>query len=104
LQLHRKNNNISHLDFPELPGTKPPTKKYTWKYPWLQSSHICRRGWPCQASIRGEALGPVKDRHPSIGEFASREAGVGAWGNTLIEAGEGGKGFLGWENRKGDNI
>jgi hypothetical protein len=21
--------------FPELPGTKPPTKEYTWKNPWL---------------------------------------------------------------------
>ena len=21
---------------PELPGTKPPTKEYTWKDPWLQ--------------------------------------------------------------------
>jgi hypothetical protein len=21
---------------PELPGTKPPTKEYTWRDPWLQ--------------------------------------------------------------------
>ena len=21
---------------PELPGTKPPTKEYTWRNPWLQ--------------------------------------------------------------------
>ena len=21
---------------PELPGTKPPTKEYTWRGPWLQ--------------------------------------------------------------------
>jgi hypothetical protein len=23
-------------DLPELPGTKLPTKEYTWKEPWLQ--------------------------------------------------------------------
>jgi hypothetical protein len=23
-------------DHPELPGTKPPTKEYTWKDSWLQ--------------------------------------------------------------------
>jgi hypothetical protein len=26
---HRKNNNINQPDTPELPGTNPPTKKYT---------------------------------------------------------------------------
>jgi hypothetical protein len=30
LQPHRKNNNISHLDSPVLPETKPSTKEYTW--------------------------------------------------------------------------
>jgi hypothetical protein len=30
LQPHRKNNNINQPDPPELPGTKPPTKEYTW--------------------------------------------------------------------------
>jgi hypothetical protein len=38
---------------PELPGTKPPTKEYTWR-------HICNREWPCQTSMGGEALDPVK--------------------------------------------
>jgi hypothetical protein len=33
---HRKNSNISQPDLPELPGTKPPTKEYTWRDPWLQ--------------------------------------------------------------------
>jgi hypothetical protein len=33
---HRKNNNINQPDPPELPGTKPPTKEYTWRDPWLQ--------------------------------------------------------------------
>jgi hypothetical protein len=32
---HRK-NNIKQPDPPDLPGTKPPTKEYTWKDPWLQ--------------------------------------------------------------------
>ena len=30
------NNNINQPDPPELPGTKPQTKEYTWKDPWLQ--------------------------------------------------------------------
>jgi hypothetical protein len=33
LQPDRKNNNTKQ---PELPGTKPPTKEYTWRDPWLQ--------------------------------------------------------------------
>jgi hypothetical protein len=33
---HRKNNNINQPDLPDLPGTKPPTKEYTWRVPWLQ--------------------------------------------------------------------
>ena len=30
---HRKNNNINQ---PELPGSKLPTKEYTWRDPQLQ--------------------------------------------------------------------
>jgi hypothetical protein len=33
---HRKRNNINQPEPPELPGTKPPTKEYTWRDPWLQ--------------------------------------------------------------------
>jgi hypothetical protein len=36
LQLHRKNKNINQPDPTELLGTKPPTKEYTWREPWLQ--------------------------------------------------------------------
>jgi hypothetical protein len=36
LQPHRKNNNINQPNPLELPETKPPTKQYTWKDPWLQ--------------------------------------------------------------------
>ena len=32
------------------------------------SSHICNRGWPCWASMGGEALIPVKAWCPSVGE------------------------------------
>jgi hypothetical protein len=40
-----------------------------------------------------EALPPVKDWCPSLGEFKGREVGVGTWvGHTLIEAGGGGMG------------
>jgi hypothetical protein len=36
--IYRNNNNIKQSDPtpPELPGTKPPTKEYTWRDPWLQ--------------------------------------------------------------------
>jgi hypothetical protein len=40
----------------------------------------------------GEVLGPVKAWYPSLGEFKGREAGMGGWGNTLIETGGGGMG------------
>jgi hypothetical protein len=33
---HRKNNNNNQPDSSELPGTKLPTKEYTWSNPWLQ--------------------------------------------------------------------
>ena len=33
---HRKNNNINQPDPIEIPGTKPTTKEYTWRVPWLQ--------------------------------------------------------------------
>ena len=51
------------------------------------SSCIGSRGCPGWA-MGGEALGPVKAGYPIIGEFEDREAGVGRWRNTLIEAGE----------------
>jgi hypothetical protein len=35
-ETHRKNNNINQPDNSELPGTKPPSKEYTWRDPWLQ--------------------------------------------------------------------
>jgi hypothetical protein len=55
----------------------------------LGSSCICSRGWPCQASMGGEALGPVKAQCPSVGECVGRGVGVGGWGHTLIKQEEG---------------
>ena len=57
---------------PELPGTKPLTKDYTWRNPWVQC--ICSRGWPCWSSMGKEALGLVKVRCPSVEECKGREA------------------------------
>jgi hypothetical protein len=36
LEKELKELNINQPDPPELPGTKPPTKEYTWRDPWLQ--------------------------------------------------------------------
>ena len=33
---NRRNNNMNQPVPPELPGTKPPTREYTWRDPWLQ--------------------------------------------------------------------
>jgi hypothetical protein len=33
---HEKKNNINQPESPGLPGTKPPSKEYTWKVQWLQ--------------------------------------------------------------------
>ena len=33
---HKKNNNINQLDISDLPGTKLPSKEFTWRDPWLQ--------------------------------------------------------------------
>ena len=37
LEKELKELNINQPDPPELPGTKPPTKEYTWRDPWLQT-------------------------------------------------------------------
>jgi hypothetical protein len=36
LKKDRNDDNINQPDSPKLPGTKPPTKEYTWRDPWLQ--------------------------------------------------------------------
>jgi hypothetical protein len=37
---HRKNNNIKQPNTPKLPGTKPPTKEYTWRDLGLQLYYV----------------------------------------------------------------
>jgi hypothetical protein len=59
------------------------------------SNLICGRGWPCQTSMGGDALGPVKAQCPSVGEW---KVGSG-WGHTLIEAGGRGNGIDGFWGR-----
>jgi len=59
----------------ELPGTKPPTKEYTWR----EYIHVCSRGWHCLASIGREALGPVKACFPNVGDCQGVQLGVGGW-------------------------
>ena len=36
LQPHGRSNSVNQPDPLELPGTKPPTKMYKWRDPWLQ--------------------------------------------------------------------
>ena len=45
--------------------------EYTW---WDSSLQSHMR--PCQSSVGGKALGPVKVPCPSVGEFQSQESGV----------------------------
>jgi hypothetical protein len=69
------------------------------------SSSICNRGWPCWASMGGQALGFVKARCPRVGEFEGGEMGGFGWvgehphgsmrmGNGIVDfQGEIGKGI-----------
>jgi hypothetical protein len=44
------------------------------------SSCICSRGWPCQASVGGEVLQPMKAQYMSqCRGIEGREAEVGGW-------------------------
>jgi hypothetical protein len=76
LQPHRRNDNINQPDPPELPGTKPPTKEYTWKDPWLQP----------QQRI---ALSGINGRRVPWSYEGSILQCRGMPGTTLIEAGGG---------------
>ena len=59
---------------PEVIGTKPPNKEYTWREPWFQP--ICSRGWSRQSPMGGEALVPGKALCPSGRECQEQETGV----------------------------
>ena len=41
------------------------------------SRYICSRGWPCQSSMEGEALGPLKAQCPNVRKCQDQEPGVG---------------------------
>jgi hypothetical protein len=59
--------STKELSYPsEFPGTKPLTKQYTWRDPWLQL--YISRGWPYLASMGGEPIGAVEVLCPSVGE------------------------------------
>jgi len=102
-ELEKGLKELNRFATPELPGTKLPTKAYTWSH---GSSRICSRGWHCLASIGGEALGPVKAPFTSVGEYQGDEVGVGGRGSTLIEAGGGGgdRGCAGGGGKLGKGI
>jgi hypothetical protein len=51
-------NNNNQPDPPELPGTKPLTKEYTWR--GHGSSRICNKGQPFRTSMRGGVIDPLK--------------------------------------------
>jgi hypothetical protein len=54
------------------------------------SSHIWIKGWPCQISMGGEALGPVKAQCPSVGECrVGRRELLGGWGIIIMDEGGG---------------
>jgi hypothetical protein len=74
---------MSQPEPPELPETNyQPMSAHGETH---GSSCICSRGWPCQSSVRGEALGPVKALCPSVRECQGQEAGVGG----LVSRGRG---------------
>jgi hypothetical protein len=80
--IHNKNNNINQLNSPEVPGTKYQPKTTHGVTHGL--SRMCSKGWLCQVSIGGAALGPVKAQCPSIGECQGREVGVEWVGGQVV--------------------
>jgi len=93
LQHHRKNNNINQPDTPELPGTKPPTKDYTWGNPWLQQYMKQRMAL---LGINGRR-GPWsrEDSFPQgrgMSGWGGKKECMGGSGSTLMEARGGGMG------------
>ena len=79
----------------ELPGTKPPTKEYTRRDPWLQPHMYQRMAlW----DINGRrGLDPEKAPCPTVRAMPGQGMGVG----ELVSRGRG-NGI--WETSKGDNI
>jgi hypothetical protein len=44
LQTHRRNNNMDQPVTPEPPGTKAPTKEYTWRDPMAPATYVAKNG------------------------------------------------------------
>jgi hypothetical protein len=75
---------------PELPGTKPPTKVYTWRDPWLQLHRQQKRAlldingrrgpWSCEGSM------PQCKGMPGPGSRSGwvGEQGEGAWDRGFL--------------------
>jgi len=42
--------------------------------PMAPATYVAEDGWPCRASMEGEAFGPVNARCPSVGKCHGREA------------------------------
>ena len=84
----------------ELPGTKPPTKDYTWRDPCLQPHMYQRMALLVINGRRGP--GSFKGSMPLYMELP----GPGRGSRWVGEQGEGGGdwGFLEGETRKGANI
>jgi hypothetical protein len=102
LQPHRRNNNIWRTN--QYPQSSQGLNHQPISTHWGTDGSSCMssRGWPCQSSMGGEALGRMKAVCPSAGECQGQEVGVGGLGSR----GEGGwdRWVLGGETRKGDNI
>jgi hypothetical protein len=70
-----ESNSVNQPDHPELQGTGPPTKEYTWSNTW---PHMWQR-MALLASVGGAALEPEGIRFPSVGKFQGGKTGMGGW-------------------------
>jgi hypothetical protein len=69
LHPHRKNNNINQ---PELPGSNPPTKEYTWRHPWLQQ-HIWKETFLSQGIQPGLEILALVEIAPELSSLRTEE-------------------------------
>ena len=81
LQPHKKNNKSTNQTPrptpPKFPGTNHQPKSTHGAT--HGSSRICSKGWPCQASLGEEALGPVKAWCPSVGDRTAKQEWLDLW-------------------------
>jgi hypothetical protein len=57
-QTNKQKDCINQPDPPELPGTKPPTKEYTWREPMAPAAYVAEDGLTDKKGRKG--FGPVK--------------------------------------------